>query len=115
MITRPPGGPGAAADPPSAAQPADPSDLRAASERRRSRRFPRETFNFLHDKSSVRPVDLQQMLGFAVLHDLSRFQENDPIKIPQRREPMRDGDDGSSPHEARKRVADRLLGFDVES
>ena len=74
VITRPRGGPGAAADPPSAAQPADPSDLRAASERRRSRRFPRETFDFLHDKSSVRPVDLQQALGFAVLQIFPLFK-----------------------------------------
>ena len=73
-----------AADPPSAAQPADPSALRAASQRRRSRRFPRETFDFLHDKSSVRPVHLQQVLGLAVLHNLSVLQDNDPVKTPQR-------------------------------
>ena len=76
--------------------------------------MPGETFDFLHDKRSVRPVDLQESLGFAVLHDLSPFQEDDPIEIPQCREPMRSGDDGPSLHEARKRVADRLLGFAVE-
>jgi hypothetical protein len=49
---------------------------------RRLRRLPRETFDFLHDKRSVRPIDLQQVLGLAVLHDPPHFQEDDPIEIP---------------------------------
>ena len=51
---------------------------------RRLGRVPRETFDFLHDKRSVGPIDLQQALGLAVLHDLSPFQEHDAIEISQR-------------------------------
>jgi hypothetical protein len=52
--------------------------------RGRLRRLPRETFDFLGDKRSVRAVHLQEALGFTVLYDLSPFQEGDPIEIAQR-------------------------------
>jgi hypothetical protein len=44
--------------------------------------LPRETFDFLHDERSVRPIHLQQALGLAVLHNLSILQDKDSIKIP---------------------------------
>jgi hypothetical protein len=51
---------------------------------RRLGRVPRETFDFLHDERSIWPIDLQQALGLAVLHDLSPFQQHDAIEISQR-------------------------------
>ena len=47
----------------------------------RSRSLPGETFDFLHDKRSIRPVHLQQVLRFAILHDRAASQDDDPIEI----------------------------------
>ena len=50
----------------------------------RSRSLPGETFDFLHDKRSIRPVHLQQGLWFAILHDRAVSHDDDPIEISQR-------------------------------
>ena len=52
-----------------------------ASSADRSRSLPGETFDFLHDKRSIRPVHLQQGLWFAILHDRAASQDDDPIEV----------------------------------
>ena len=47
----------------------------------RSRSVPGQTFDFLHNKRSIRPVHLQQGLRFAILHDRAASQDDDPIEI----------------------------------
>ena len=50
----------------------------------RSRSLPRETLDFLHNKSSIRAVHSQQVLRFAILYDRAVSQDEDPIEISQR-------------------------------
>ena len=47
----------------------------------RSRSLPGQTFDFLHDKRSIRPVHLQQGLWFAILHDRAASEDDDPIEV----------------------------------
>ena len=62
----------------------------------------------------IRAPALHETVGGTIFDDPAALQHYDPVEITQRRKTMRDCDHCTPAHQARKRFANRLLGFAVE-
>src|ERR1700724_3726920 len=63
---------------------------------------------------SIWTCALHQTIWRTIPDNATSLQHDDPIEITQRRKPVSDCYDGTSPHQAPERVADRFLRFTVE-
>src|ERR1039457_6904333 len=78
-----------------------------------SRRMGCKATHFLRHQFAIRTLALHQAMRRTVFDDLACPQHHYPIETAQRREAMRDGDDGAAVHQAGESFTDRLLGFAV--
>ena len=67
----------------------------------------------LHELA-VQTVLAHQTVGGAVLNCLAELQHDDAVEIPDRGEPMGNGDHRASAHQAAQGFADRFLRLAVE-
>lgn len=73
-----------------------------------------EAAHLARDQFPIRPPALHQNVRRTVLDDPSSLQHDHAVEVTQRRQAVRDRNDGAPAHQPAERLADRFLGFAIE-